>query len=313
MQDQEQQGPPDSNQKSEPARPKRDGGVAAKRGIRKRIIWGALAVVFGCFAGFLVSFDLELSLHALIPLWLFFICTGIALIIELRDYQGKRVLAYQFGFSVIVVGSIVCAVLLGWKLGRNARRPHLTLYATLSNSPNDVLFFTNGFLFLRPFETPEHAQIQTNVAFLVVPVLPGQTNVVLKFGVLNDSAPQYARVDDSAFTADLVHLEMLMLKSEPSGSVRWTADSMWRKREAFGGHLLYFALPHSLLPGQGNPAPPLAFEMPGSFSEPMAVAATIRGKRVPNTRLLFRLLLVRSTEPLKLSFHTNSIAVIHIR
>jgi hypothetical protein len=246
--------------------------------------------------------------------WIFHylvLCSAALLLADLifKFWPKQRVLILSsFAASCVIMFLLYC-----WLAsGPEKAKPHLTLCLKTSTSPNATLMFTNSFLFIERYQPPKKIRFPARLSFLVVPVPVGYTNVVLRFSLLNDSAPQYAVADDAALTLDIPQLDLFIHKSEPSGKLKWSADAIWNQSEDSDGTHLHFQIPKSLLPGVGAPAPGITFDMSDDASEKAAILAIIRSKYVPQIPHMFNLVFIRSNGVVDPYFETNDIAVVKL-
>jgi hypothetical protein len=298
MQDTDHRDPsnPDANPEAGPRKPEQIPTRKTKPRVRRLSIYGYFAAVLFVVAGVVVSADVHL-----VRLWNGCLLGGLILSafeIRLRLINhGSLHRNANAWWAVVVVPSVgLCVFLFWWDCVRHSP-PHLALYLTASDSPQELLHFTNDFFHVKG-RGPD-ASVPRRWGFVVIRVPFEGTNVVLRFGALNDSAAQYEVVDDSILTVDVAEIDLLILPGEQRGpAIGWVADPAWKQKSTPDGRgkILHFSIPSALLPGRGEPGPGITFTNTGRLTDNLAVVATLRGKRVPQTHFVFNLIFVPSNE-----------------
>lgn len=301
----------DSDKEYNPGQERKPKGTETKLRVRKFLIYYFFSTMALGLASFLISWDRGMARYAVLGLLAFFVLAGLGIRLQLINHGSSHRKSTRWLWAVVGPGVALC-VFLFWSEWKSPK-PHLALYLTASDSPQAPLYFTNDFLNVKG--RGPGTSLPDRLGFVVIRVPFTGTNVVLNFGVLNDSAAQYEVVDDSVLTVEVAGIDLMILPGSGRGpAIGWAADAAWKQKATPDGRgkLMHFPIPTALLPGRGEPAPGITFTNTGHLTDNLVIMATLRGKRIPQTHFIFNLIFIPSNEIIAPSLlgPTNPVAAI---
>lgn len=164
--------------------------------------------------------------------------------------------------------------------GQGTARPNVHLMAWGTNDFNDVAYFTNDF-FSAAFGEINPDDVK---GCLVVPIVEGQSNAALRFGVHNGFGPPVVAYDVKLDVSFPINVSCEPETVGPEG---------WKKGSPIiqAGNTFSFVPGVSLNPGFGAGTPYMKLHNIAGFNEakPLLIAARIRVKDMPDKLILFKL------------------------
>jgi hypothetical protein len=221
-------------------------------------------------------------------------------------FVSKILNSWRWAISAWIVICIGASGVV-WNNSRPASKPELALRLNTSDASDSNLLFTNDFLFWK--EAP-----LKRISHLIIWVPPTHTNVVLRFGLVNNSRRTKAD-DDSDLTIELPLLELLFDRKNSFGA-NWVPSPQWTTNEVpnIQAETLDFRFPRSLLPDPvGESAPDIMFTV-SDFTASVQTFAVIRAKNII-FKQAFTLCFIRqypekTNQSSRPYFETNDFAVV---
>lgn len=201
---------------------------------------------------------------------------------EYFDVFRKRI------WVLISVGAVCFFVMGEYQIFKNRVYSHIKVVLYSSAAPNTEFSLSKELLKSASFWQLKPKQV--DAPFIIIPLPQGATNVDLRFSAINDRSSFFESANEDDFIAEYPRMSVTIISSMEASKnfPAWHFAPDWKVRD----NAAHFNFP-SLLPGAGEDAPPIAFDVP-QRPDPVVASLTIRCKQMPIETFNFHILFIHS-------------------